>query len=75
MQFRGNEEYSDKMKCPCYKCRSRKLGCHAKCRAYGGYRRQIETANKYNKKMNERTRAELSALYWSYVTSKERKLK
>lgn len=44
---------------PCYKCKDRKVGCHATCERYSEFREKLEEFNK-----RKRREARDNNLYW-----------
>lgn len=50
------------LKCLCWHCRNRSVGCHKFCPDYRTYRRELEAMQEQEKKNNEEYRATMSTL-------------
>ena len=50
------------LKCLCWHCRNRAVGCHKFCDNYRAYRRELEAMQEQEKKEKEEYRATLSTL-------------
>lgn len=57
-------------KSPCLKCEARAVGCHAKCRGYADYRKEV---SRWSAKVNEERDKEADAN--GYEVEKMNKLK
>lgn len=61
------------IKSPCMDCDSRAIGCHSDCEMYNLYKAKVKMKNKNFRKNKNVLRAELRSLYWTTMTSRERK--